>query len=111
MKRLTLPTFALTALFAGTVVAATAPTDPKRTTNTQNEIQTQDAQESANGSMTETNLTGNVAEDTSELTTGTTSGMSSGAIIDHTSKKKKKKKKKPTTTTEESESGASSQSN
>lgn len=89
-----LPILIVTTAFAATSIAATIPADQSRTSTSDTVQQTQQAQDSANGSMTKTDLTGNVSNDTSELSTGTTSGTTSGAIIDHTSKKKKRKKKK-----------------
>ena len=95
----------IVALFASTAMAATLPSDQVPPT------QTQQAQDSANGSMTNTDLSGNVNEDTSQLNTGTTSGTTSGAIIDQTSKRKAKKKKhkavKETTESTESNMSAS----
>lgn len=110
------PTFSMFVLapifFAGAAIAATTPAEQSRTSKTQSEVDAQSARDSANGSMTNTNLTGDVGTDTSELTTGTTSGTSSGAIVEKSSgqatdqidKKKKAKKKKHKPTTQESNS-------
>lgn len=105
MKFIALP---LIAAFASTSIAATPP--PSSTTTTP----AAQARDSVNGSMTDAKLTGDLDQDTSQLKNDTTSGTTSGAIIDRTEKRKKKSKKKhsaPTQQTSEtttSESGTTS---
>lgn len=84
---------------------------PSQTASSTSEatVTTKEAQDSANGSMTNTDLTGNIHDDTSALSKESVSGTTSGAIIDHTdgaqptkskSKSKKHKKKMSTDTTD-----------
>lgn len=75
------------------MAATPPPTEPSNKTVRQ-------AQDSANGSMTNADLTGHLDQDTSQLDVGTTSGTTQGAIIDHTATAKPKKnlKKKPRAT-------------
>jgi hypothetical protein len=60
--------------------------------------------------MTSTDLTGNVDSDTSALTTGTASGTTHGAIIDHTARQERLRKKtvKSHKVNESTESGSTS---
>jgi hypothetical protein len=110
--------FSVLATFAGAAMATAAPPDQTRMNPSSSDttVRTQQAQDSVNGSMTNTDLTGNVDQDTSALTTGTTSGTTSGAIIDHTSRrpikkktsKKRRKHTAPKTDSRSTESGTTS---